>query len=208
MANHKQQPDNGSDFMAMVAVIGLIVAGVWFSRDQIWAWFLQKVDQNLGVILTIGVILLSAVILFFVLPAVSKLFFYFRRQSMMQKVEIVLSRDDTTEPFEVTKFFDSANGMLLSKFPWMGWFMDHDHLVWEYTTDHGNKGISPGVQRLCCCWRFHGDLPGVFAGCIYVQRSFVRSGGKSGRKTGHLDYKVSHRVVMLPTALEHLPDGE
>lgn len=148
MANHKQQPDNGSDFMAMVAVIGLFMAGVWFSRDQIWAWILQKVDQNLGVILTIGVTLVSAVILFFVIPWVSKLVFYFRRQSMMRKVEIVLSRDDTTEPFEVTKFFDSVNGMLLTKFPWMGWFMDHSHLVWEYTTRDGKKRIclaAPGL---------------------------------------------------------------
>lgn len=131
MANNKQQPDNGSDFMAMVAVISLLLAGVWFSRDKIWDWLVKQLDPYMEIFFTVGITLLLVAVIWFVLPWILKLVFYFKRLGQMKTREIVLSRDDTTEPYEITRYLDSCAGMLKTKFPFYGHFIGFDHLVWH-----------------------------------------------------------------------------
>lgn len=57
----------------------------------------------------------------------------------MERVEVVLSRDDTTKPDEIVKFFEFVNGALLSEFPLLGFFKGFDHFIWEVTVDNQNR---------------------------------------------------------------------
>lgn len=65
--------------------------------------------------------------------------YYYRqkRAGRMETVEILLSRDDTAEPFEVMGFFDSCYGALLPKY--FGWLTGRDYFVWE--VEKNKEGI-------------------------------------------------------------------
>ncbi len=71
----------------------------------------------------------------------SQLYFRYRRRNQLRTYEIILSRDDTTEPFEMTKFFDAVNAMLLPRFRWQGWLWGYPYLTWE-------QGIEGGASTL------------------------------------------------------------
>lgn len=58
-----------------------------------------------------------------------------------RSVDIILSRDDTTEPFEITKFFDAVGGMLLPRFVWQGWLQGYPYMSWTQGVDQGTKFI-------------------------------------------------------------------
>lgn len=140
-------PRRGDDLLAVVVLLLLFGAGVWYARSEIWSWFLQKIDPYLGLIVTIGGVIVGAVVTWFIAPLVLELIFYFKRLRQMETKRIILSRDDTTEPFEIMKFLDSCNGMLMTKFPIYGHFIGFDHLVWEQGVEDGRKYIEVSAPQ-------------------------------------------------------------
>lgn len=59
----------------------------------------------------------------------------------VRSVDIILSRDDTTEPFEITKFFDAVGGMLLPRYVWLGWLTGSRYFSWTQGVENGTKFI-------------------------------------------------------------------
>lgn len=59
-----------------------------------------------------------------------------RRAQGLETVEIVLSRDDTTDPFEVMGLFDNIHGLLAARY--VGVFVGQPWAVWEMAKEPGD----------------------------------------------------------------------
>ncbi|MEG6617618.1 TraM recognition domain-containing protein [Peptococcaceae bacterium 1198_IL3148] len=82
---------------------------------------------------------------------ICRLYFRDKRLKHMEQVEIVLSRDDTAEPFEVMTFFDSCYAALVTRN--FSIFKGHDHMLWEIIKeDNGNIRFYIGAPN----WAING----------------------------------------------------
>lgn len=80
------------------------------------------------------------IILYLAIPIVAliistRLRYRKKRLLNMAGAEIILSRDDTAEPFEVMSFLDSCYAALVTRN--LGLFRGHDHMVWEVISEPG-----------------------------------------------------------------------
>lgn len=114
----------GAEVMILVFGLGLL----WFLIRRVEYESLVRIFEPylFYILVFIGVVLL-----FWMGVLTCRFYFYVRRYKKMATVEIELSRDDTTEPFEMYKYFDNVFGLLCTKFAWVGFFTGHSHVVWE-----------------------------------------------------------------------------
>lgn len=169
----KSEQKNNNDELAAVFLLGLVGLSVWNSKEDIWNWFLKQIDPYVEIAVTIVTILVVGLVLWFLLPWITEFLFYFRRLKQMKTKRIILSRDDTTEPFEIMKFLDAVNGMLHAKFPIYGHFIGFDHMVWELGSENGQKYIevsAPGfiLDEIC------GSLQSVYQNIRFRTVSTVK----------------------------------
>ena len=149
-----------------VAILAVVVGGAYLlvgkkdwatirkHPNEFWkiVWHhLQPIVMDIVHIIAWAIV---AVLVIWGLLKLSQLSFRFKRKKQLQAYEIVLSRDDTTEPFEIAKFFDAVNGMLLPRFQWVGWFTGYPYVTWEQGVENGNKYIrltapAPILDRIC-----------------------------------------------------------
>ncbi|MCS1352827.1 type IV secretory system conjugative DNA transfer family protein [Mechercharimyces sp. CAU 1602] len=137
----------------LVAVIGLFWS-FWNKYNYVFFGLWESFMINLDTILIGLAVLLAIPFFIWILMVGFQFYFYLHRYSIIETRKVILSRDDTTDPFEVAKFIDSVNGMLLTRFPLTGWFTGFHHFVWEQGQRSGQKYIhlsAPGpiLDQIC-----------------------------------------------------------
>ncbi len=108
-----------------------------------------------------------------------------RRVAELETVEIVLSRDDTTEPFEVMAFFDHLHGLLAARF--VGLVAGQPWAVWELAKKPGDLV------------RFYLTAPGRVMGYVQarLQATYqnVRFAPATDRPKAHYLYAQQFRLA-------------
>lgn len=149
LKNRKEEnKSSGEVFVVLVAAAAIY----YFATSLIDSW--EEFWEAVKPYLLISLLILAIPVALFLFMKFTQLLYYFKRFSKIKTVEIELSRDDTTEPFEMMKFFDAVYGMLLTHFSWIGWFTGFHHFVWEQGVESGEKYIrlsAPGpiLDSIC-----------------------------------------------------------
>lgn len=134
----KRRFNKNSTVEIQILLFALLIGGVFllYQEKNNWLHSFMKHRE-----LLFGLFLLFLIILFLVwiFPTISCMYFYLKRSREMKLVEIVLSRDDTTTPEEMMKFFEFVNGALLTEFPLLGFFKGFDHFIWEVSVDNHER---------------------------------------------------------------------
>jgi hypothetical protein len=137
-------------FMERYGFVGLLLLGAVFYgiQTKIQEWWAKghplppEVEGTLQVVLPIFHILMWVGIGLLLAALVSRLYWRKWRSNSLKAVEVVLSRDDAADPYQVMGFLDSVYHLYRSRYFWIRWFKGQDHFCFEMAKD------KDGVIRL------------------------------------------------------------